>query len=375
MHNSAPFVNESTVQADVRYIPYSDAHLATFKMFTYLGSLTCLLGLCFNVINITVFAKMGLKENITITLFFLSLANLCCCIAEIPLFIYLLNGWHPSNSWPFHPTSLVAIRNILADIPTFLDSSISTFLAVARCLCIAKPLKFKVSFTRSRTFIILSFFPLLGSVKTIYQFMCVRIVKTLYMRQIMSMLISDYKSHQTYIIIEAIYSIVINCVFSIICLLCLCIMAYKLKEASQIRQALLRRSVGNPEQINPEMKRGWKYGKGSKTVVGSARSNIKSDGHYNMSTKDIKVVKCVVCVTLLFVSTKILSLTVSLLEIIRPKFSTNVNTKIISEIMSSFCVEIMLIGYSANIFVYYYYDSRFKRTLNNIATMKYKKQQ
>ncbi|XP_005109642.1 uncharacterized protein LOC101846609 [Aplysia californica] len=114
------------------------------------------LGLITNSLNILVFYKMGLKDSVNISFFALSLSDglfiLLAALGAVCIVLQLAyQGLVGNLRWDM---SLYDINSyIFWYAVTFYDTSMSitVFIAVVRCCCVAIPLKFKGVFTRSRT--------------------------------------------------------------------------------------------------------------------------------------------------------------------------------------------------------------------------------
>ncbi|CAL1539344.1 unnamed protein product, partial [Lymnaea stagnalis] len=109
-----------------------------------------------NLINIFVYLKLGLKDSISICFLVLSCTDLVCVLLSL-LANYRLNVLkYVEETWDIDSQSLNFV--IRAYHGPFYDISqgITTFIAVQKCWCVALPFRFKKTFTRTRTAIILS---------------------------------------------------------------------------------------------------------------------------------------------------------------------------------------------------------------------------
>lgn len=123
-----------------------------------LWSIMSLGGALSNVVNIKTFIVMGLNDGVTIS--FLALAGIDLAYLLISLFFgitsslyiieYRYSAWFHIN--PLGLTIYLFNMMIIVNIANML---VTTFLAVARCMCVAKPLQFKNSFTITRAVILL----------------------------------------------------------------------------------------------------------------------------------------------------------------------------------------------------------------------------
>ncbi|KAK6962972.1 P2Y purinoceptor 2 [Biomphalaria glabrata] len=109
-------------------------------------ALNCLngLGIVSNIINIIVFVKLGLKERVNFTLFWLSVADLMRTVAQaartkgllwdVELGPILMNGQSFNYLlWP--------IKAMWGD----LSSGLTMFISIERCVCVVRPLHFNSS--------------------------------------------------------------------------------------------------------------------------------------------------------------------------------------------------------------------------------------
>ncbi|CAL1541562.1 unnamed protein product, partial [Lymnaea stagnalis] len=116
-------------------------------------------GVAVNVANIVIFARIGLNESINVSFCALSVTDLLflVCSGVINLFIAMGTYIPQAMVWVnMHALSgyLTWYRHILFDTST----CIHTYIAVARCCCVAMPLKFKNVFTVRRALVVFFIF-------------------------------------------------------------------------------------------------------------------------------------------------------------------------------------------------------------------------
>ncbi|CAL1525889.1 unnamed protein product, partial [Lymnaea stagnalis] len=109
-------------------------------------------GLTVNVINLFTYKSIGLKESLNISFWILALSDfmyLFCCVVYTVCFILAIS--------PLQLQSSINLFTLISWLSwyqyIFLDTStcIETYIAVAKCCCVAMPLKFKNVFTFKRT--------------------------------------------------------------------------------------------------------------------------------------------------------------------------------------------------------------------------------
>ncbi|CAL1539355.1 unnamed protein product, partial [Lymnaea stagnalis] len=104
-----------------------------------------------NCLNIIVYLRLGLRDSISVCFFLLSCSDLICVTFMIPAdYLYLFTTLLPT-SWRVDGYTISLL--IVYYYAPFYDVSqaITTFIAVQRCWCVALPLRFRRTFTRSRT--------------------------------------------------------------------------------------------------------------------------------------------------------------------------------------------------------------------------------
>ena len=160
-------LNRRSIFCVIIMVNYSEINLESYIYFEEFRVLTmfiyhvwlCIVifGLVSNTINIVVFAKIGFRDNVTVTLLFLSLSDLLNLILNCPVVVARFMGKNfPYHVWPFHPKILFFGMFWWAYIFYDYSSFVSVFLALVRCACVSRPLRFKSMFTISRTVTILS---------------------------------------------------------------------------------------------------------------------------------------------------------------------------------------------------------------------------
>ena len=87
---------------------YFIKELLLIKAFTYHVWMCILVfGLASNTVNIIVFGRIGFRDNVTVTLLFLSLSDLLNLVLRSPLTIaYFMMENHPNHLWSFDPRIL-----------------------------------------------------------------------------------------------------------------------------------------------------------------------------------------------------------------------------------------------------------------------------
>ncbi|KAK6986150.1 fMet-Leu-Phe receptor [Biomphalaria glabrata] len=144
--------------------------LITDEEYVVIESILCaargalaVLGVFGNILNIQTFMSMGLKDGLSISFTFLAFSDilyLSTVIARAVSFVFTTLETRSSfqTLFPIEPYGLYIFTGHAGRLPYVLSNLTTTFLAVARCLCVARPLQFKTRFSRKTTVMILFLF-------------------------------------------------------------------------------------------------------------------------------------------------------------------------------------------------------------------------
>ncbi|GFR89213.1 chemosensory receptor C [Elysia marginata] len=210
-------------------------------------------GVAANSINVLTFVKMKLKDNVTITLLALSISDLLFVLMRsCEIISKFLAEKYPQLGVPSDDHILLFSTLWLAQLFYDYSSFVSVFLAVVRCACVARPLRFKSMFTKSRTIILLGVlfiipvmmnFPILTIVSlgwvlnpnTNSTFLSVRFVENYYSVYMTSDIVNrNVLAWLTYITVVT----------------CATILTCKLLTASRFRRSLVSGPTGGSEKGN-----------------------------------------------------------------------------------------------------------------------------
>ena len=350
--------------ANLSYVPMFDSFLMleylVFNSFIYhLWLCILIFGLASNTINIIVFVKIGLRDNVTLTLLFLSLSDLVNLTLRCPKFVaeIMMKGFS-DHAWPFDPQILNHGFYWYAYIFYDYSSFISVFLALVRCACVARPLRFKSMFTTQRTFTILGILFLMALTLRIPVLTITRLTWG-----INPLTNSSYRSiqftddfHKMLKVSDIMNKNIVSWIAYVTVTTCVLILASKLQTASRFRQ-----SLHNPTQV------AWAENSNStleadKTKAGTNlfAKNMKTSK--TLSTKDLQVIKSVTLVCVIFILSQLPFQIKSTIRLFDPEFSNQRNKKFASRFTTLVVETFGLLNTVVNIFVYYNFNSRYRET-------------
>ncbi|KAK3706695.1 hypothetical protein RRG08_019690 [Elysia crispata] len=116
-------------------------------------------GLTANILNITVFAKTGVRDNVTVSLLALSISDLTYLVVIFPYFTVIATIHYVeirlgiNINWPFDIRVIVYLSYWYSFI--FYETSIliTVYIAVVRCACVAMPFTVKNTFTSRKAIV------------------------------------------------------------------------------------------------------------------------------------------------------------------------------------------------------------------------------
>ena len=313
------------------------------QILCYTWPVMILFGFVANIINIVVFLKTSVKDNVTILLLSLSFSDLAFLVFVTPRVSgIVIDFLVPSFQWPFHSLLVSFLpywpATTLYDISAF----ISVSLGMMRCACVAMPLKFKFVFTRSRTIKWVFFLVVLAVLLRLPVLTIFRItwrtdprtnVTALYLASVNRASMSRIND-----ILNRGFLIWFNYLTMIACVI---VLSYKLYQSSKIRKTF--------------------------TVTGFQTSEQASDkaAALSMSTKDLQVVKSVVLVCCIFIMSQLSFFLVSTTRLLVPAFDEGNDLAFLFGIFSQISNTCSYLNASINIFVYYNYNSKYRSILRS----------
>ncbi|GFO14066.1 chemosensory receptor b [Plakobranchus ocellatus] len=304
-----------------------------------------LFGLVSNTINVIVFLKTGVKDNVTTLLLSLSVSDATYLILTTPIIstmiiIYLVPDW----PWPFDYN----ITSSLLYWPSMtiynFSSFISVFLGLVRCACVAMPLHFKSVFTKSRTvkIVVLLFFvslalhaPVLTIFKITFKFNPLRnttFAQVSATNRLSMVKVNDLLNRNSVPLISF-----------IIMIACVAVLSFKLIQSSRLRSSHKNSSKQGPNVTNSN----------------KSRNQDKADAQ-KMSEKDIHVVQSVLLVCTIFIFSQLIFVIGSTVRLINPEFDQTGRLQNLFFISAHFNNTLTLLNCSINIFVYYNYNTKYR---------------
>ena len=340
---------------------------ALAKFIYHIWICIVIFGLTSNTINIIVFLKSGLKDNVTITLLFLSVSDLIHLFLNCPIVVgRFMIGNIANHQWPFHPLIIIYGPYWYAYVFYDYSSFISVFLAVVRCACVARPLRFKSMFTKTRTVTIL----------------CVLFLAALTLRiPVLSVFGLTWainpKTNATYRSLSSaankgdIYKAndiinrnIISWLTYIIVLACVILLSNKIRAASRFRRSLALQTASK----NVEVTKNQTFGHGTvpHKRPGPNPSTLDSQRvrsgqiEKRMSTKDLQVIQSVTLICVIFILSQLPFQLISTVRLVDPEFTTSGEKDLVYGFATHISITCGYLNASVNILVHYSFNSKYR---------------
>ncbi|GFS02335.1 chemosensory receptor B [Elysia marginata] len=239
-------------------------------------------------------------------------------------------------SWTFDTLNLFLILYWPAYTVYDLSNYIAVTLGVMRCACVAMPLKFKLVFTKARTYWWLFFLVAVAIALRIPVLTVHRIsYRTDPETNISSAYLESVNIDSMYQILDIMNrGIVINLSYTIM-VACVAILSFKLYQASKVR----------------------------KSYVAEKHQTSDKPGVEGLSPKELQAVKSVVLVCSIFVIFQLPFVLTAAARLSNPQIGLMKNLDYLFGIFRNVNVTCAYLNASINIFVYYNYNSKYRSVL------------
>ncbi|CAG5128752.1 unnamed protein product [Candidula unifasciata] len=346
--------NNTIVRVSFHGLVTSDQYAYFMEFYSEVGTLLSFIGIVSNIINIITFVAMGLTDGITVSFLCLSIFDLAYLIPSFALGISIAFAVIELRTLiafvvePHGVSILIANFMVLVNVTNVLTT---TFLAVARCMCVAKPLHFKNWFTTNKTlgFIgsfvtvaVVSYAPVIANLGMVTTFD----IKKNITRPILWV---SPKRESIKVIAWIIIDLTLPFATQFIVVICVVIMASSLQASSRFRQS----AVLSPENAKSVLKQNGK-------VTLSSTLTVPTD---KLSSKDVRVVQQVVLISVVYIICNTPKMMISLAAITVPGFTIGKRYSNTYLCVNTLRQQFEIFNSAVNTFIYYRYNTKFRSTL------------
>ncbi|CAG5124024.1 unnamed protein product [Candidula unifasciata] len=319
------------------------------EFYSEVGTVLSFIGIVSNIINIRIFCAMGLADGITVSFLCLSIFDLAYLIISFALGISIVLGvieHRTPKAFFIKPQGVSIILTNFMVLVNIINVLTTTFLAVARCMCVAKPLQFKNWFSKTITlafigsFIVVSvvsYAPVIASLGFKTQFDIGKNITR-------PILWVSPKRDSIKVITWIILNLILPFTTQFIIVVCIVIMANSLRVSSRFRQSAVSMSVADK--------------KGNDIL--SSKSTVPTD---KLSGKDILVVQQVVLISVVYIICNTPKMIISVAAITVPGFTIGQRYSNLYLSVNTLRYQFEIFNSSVNTFIYYRYNTKFRELL------------
>jgi hypothetical protein len=334
--------------------------IATMEMCYIVSFLISVIGVISNIINIKVFVAMGLHDGVTVSFLGLAIFDLAYLLSSLSLsvstafYIYELKTHATFYLDPYAILVYSATIMIILSISNILTT---TFLAVVRCLCVAKPLQFKDTVTTERAVLIIIgivifsvtvYIPILANTGMANKFDQKRNMSRL------TLWFSpkrDIVKNNVLMIIEMFLPISTQ----LIILLCIVVMIRCLRAASKFRQS----SLSVITLVDKKNNKNNSHQQSKESAEDSA--NISST---KLTGKDLRVVQQVFLISLVYIVCNTPKIFITFFSWFEPEFALGKAYTDIYVLVHCTRKIFEIINATVNFIIYYKYNTNFRSILS-----------
>ncbi|XP_005089686.1 uncharacterized protein LOC101855154 [Aplysia californica] len=290
-----------------------------------------------NIVNILIFAQIGLDDGVTVTFFALAVSDLMWSIFGLSVRVFTMTDVIFKVRPYVRLRSLAYILSWYTSLFADWSMLITLFLSVQKCACVAVPLLFKHLFTARRCILLLIcvfvavvvwYAPILSSLRMVRAF-----DKSTNSTRLRGKRVAYFWS--AYALWQPVNKIVLPAVSLSGVSICVLILVTKLRQAIEFRQAA--------------------------TVESQTSKNNST------KTKEVRVIQAVVLVSTIFVVCYTPDIIRRLCEIAFPMFREKGPYNNIHTLVNQFHNVATLVNSSVNVFVYLKFNSRYRQLFLSVV--------
>lgn len=310
-------------------------------------TLLSFLGAVSNVINIKTFIVIGLKDNMIVSFLLLSVIDLAySCITfvfAVSTFAFTME-YTTSVRYVIDPYGFaVYLFNIMILI-NISNMLVTTFIAVARCMCVARPLHFKNTFTIMRAlviifvsaaFAIVSYTPVLANMNMLFKF-----DQRINASRITLWISPERKSAK--VIVWIIVNMVLPLATQVIVVVCIIVMKNCLRATVMFRQtstAIVISSKNSHESDSPN---------------DSSKATDKLNG------RDLRALQQVLIISLVYIACNTPKIIISIITAAVPDFGIGGMYHFTYLSVNSIGKHFEIFNSAVNFVIYYKYNTKFR---------------
>uniref|UniRef100_A0A0B6ZK51 G-protein coupled receptors family 1 profile domain-containing protein n=1 Tax=Arion vulgaris TaxID=1028688 RepID=A0A0B6ZK51_9EUPU len=312
-----------------------------------------------NVINIRTFIAMGLSDGITVTFLTLAIFDLAYLIVSFSLgvvVVFHVLELEYSFRFSIEPLSLCIYLFSMSVLINTGTTLIITFLAIARCMCVAKPLQFKNIFSRKLALIFNIWFILFATVSytPIFTNMSLAVKFDPRINISRPVLWTSPNRDSVKIIVWIIVDIIVPFATQIIILICIIVLTSCLRAAVRFRQASTLTFTLTDKIMNRRLGELCKHSH-------PTGLNVPSE---NLTSKEVRVVQQVVLISVVYIICNIPKMIISVAAVTEREFTIGKAQNMLYICVNGLSKHFEIFNSAINLAIYYKYNTKFRAKLS-----------
>lgn len=339
LYNLNVSVAKQTAHEEYQVFLTADQFFLYFKVSLLPYYITAFCGVFGNIVNIRTFSILGLKDGVTVCFFLLSISDfmlvLSFCLMILGHTFAILE--QEAFTWfELDPFLFIFFAGNSIRVFAYMGMFNITFISIARCLCVAMPLKFKQLFTTTRSWVIVITSNVLIIASNAPNFANMGSQKVFDEINNKTRIVMWFSPQREQIkdIIWFIFEMLLPTIVEIILIVCTIVMSIKLRASANFRS-----KTGNQEET-------------------SSKSNVAK-----MSNRELRIIYQVILIATVYIVFTVIKIFNSLYKSYHPDFDNGKPNQYFYLVVNNFIVSCDAINASLNFIIYYNFNSAFRTNL------------
>ncbi|XP_005112226.1 uncharacterized protein LOC101851096 [Aplysia californica] len=325
----------------------------------YVGIFFSVLGIGSNFLNIKTFFTMGVDDAVTVSFLGLSISDILVSLVMFCTSVSMSLHTVEMSRGPlftYDPViSAVFLTNVIMALYT-VTILITLYIAVARCMCVAKPLHFKHVFTKTRSVVIISVFGVFsaGIVVPIFTSMGITDISGMTQNGTRYTIWFDPNVEDSKDAIFFIVLVVIPFATQVIVIVCIVVMTWKLIESSRFRQKSAKSSNSSGGITTQKTTEGQEN---------NTKNNNSNNSNVRLSGKELQAVQQVILISLIFAIFNTPMLVIGICGLVEPDFDAIMGKHRYARLYAACSGSRRVseqVNSALNFFIYYKYNTKFR---------------
>ncbi|CAG5127965.1 unnamed protein product [Candidula unifasciata] len=350
---------QTTALTTIRGIVTREQYIIILEYAIEMGTFLSFWGIISNIIVIKTFVEMGIYDGVVVSFLSLAIFDLIYLFAGLCLMITVtlhVAELRSSIFLPIQPLGLSIYFTSIMIILNVINILTRTYIAIARSMCVAKPLQFKNAFTRKRSVFFLICFTISSIV--IYSPILANMGMSMKFDKLANrsrLIWWESPARETVKEVVWIFTeVILPLTTEFIVIFCVILMSTSLRASSRFRQS----STAVSRKVYEEVIK-TKICLKKEVADGAMKSVLP----HKRSNKEVRVVQQVVLISVVYVLCNIPKLFISIGSMSEPTFTIGKQNAYLYLSLNGIRTHFEELNSAVNLLIYYKYNTKFRNTL------------